>query len=150
MIGPEFPSLIGGLIGLGIVVWGAKKGVAMPKDVFTFGSQKEWNPDWTGTVSVEEGYVYKARMSQFKAWLPYMLIGLILILTRIPELGLRDLLSGVTLAFRNILGYEEVGGEIAILYLPGTIPFMLVAVLTIWIHGMNPSQVRAAWVDAIK
>jgi len=149
-VGPEFPSLVGGLIGLGIVVWGAKKGIAMPKDIFTFGPQKNWNPEWTGSVSVRDDHAYEARMSQFKAWLPYMLIGLILVLTRIPELGLKDWLAGVTITFSNILGYEAVSGSIAILYLPGTIPFILVAILTIGIHSMSPENVKTAWIDAIK
>jgi lactate permease len=89
-------------------------------------------------------------MSQFKAWSPYMLIGLILVLTRIDQLGLKSWLADVQINFRNILGYESVEGSIAILYLPGTIPFILVAVLTIFIHRMSPAQVRSAWIDAIR
>lgn len=149
-VGPEFPSLIGGLMGLGIVVWGAKKGIAVPKDVFTFGSQKTWDSEWSGTVTASEGSRFQASMSQFKAWSPYMLIGLILVLTRIDELGLKALLSAVTISFNNILGYEDVSGSIAILYLPGTIPFILVALLTIFIHQMKAEQVKSAWKDAIK
>ena len=148
-VGPEFPSLIGGLVGLGIVVWGAKRGIAVPEKNFTFGPQKDWDPAWTGAVSVREGHAYEAKMSQFRAWLPYMLIGLILVITRIPELGLKDWLAGITLTFSNILGYEEVAGSIAILYLPGTIPFMLVAILTIGLHRMRPETVKTAWTDAI-
>lgn len=150
LVGPEFPSLIGGLVGLGIVVWGAKKGLAVPEDIFTFGTQKDWDPEWTGSVSAKEGSRFEATMSQFKAWSPYMLIGLILVLTRIDQLGLKSWLAGITINFTNILGYEAVSGSIAVLYLPGTIPFMLVAILTIFIHQMNFHQVKSAWVDAIK
>lgn len=150
LVGPEFPSLIGGLLGLGIVVWGAKKGIAVPEDIFTFGTQKDWDPEWTGTVSAKEGSRFEATMSQFKAWSPYMLIGLILVLTRIDQLGLKSLLAGITINFQNILGYEAVSGSIAVLYLPGTIPFMLVAILTIFIHQMKFDQVKSAWTDAIK
>ncbi len=150
VLGPEFPSLVGGLIGLGLVTWGAKKGIALPPDTFTFGSQKDWLPDWIGSVTVEEGHQYKAHMSQFKAWLPYMLIGLILVLTRIPELGLQDMLLAVSIGWENILGYAEVSGSIDILYLPGTIPFILVAILCIGIYGMGSNQVYTAWRDAVK
>ncbi|GAB6058716.1 L-lactate permease [Desulfonatronum parangueonense] len=150
-LGPEFPSLIGGLVGLGVVVWGAKRGIAVPKDTWTFGSQKNWDPEWTGTVSTSaEGCKFEARMSQFKAWLPYVLIGIILVLTRINELGLKAWLSSQTIAWTGILGYESVSGSIAYLYLPGTIPFMLVAILTIFIHGMPGEKVKTAWVDSIK
>ena len=150
LVGPEFPALIGGLTGLGIVILGAKKGIAVPREVFTFGPQEKWEPEWTGEVRVPEGSRFEARMSQFKAWLPYMLIGVILVLTRIEELGLKGLLEGVTIDFQNILGYEAVEESIRILYLPGTIPFMLVAVLTVFIHRMNMTQVRSSLVDALK
>ena len=152
LVGPEFPSLIGGLVGLGIVIWGAKKGIALPSDgVFTFGSQKNWEPEWTGSVTAAaEGYKFEARMSQFRAWLPYVLIGLFLVLTRINELGLKALLAGQSISFKGILGYETVNAAIQYLYLPGTIPFMLVAIMTIWIHGMSGDKVKAAWVDSIK
>lgn len=148
-VGPEFPSLIGGLVGLGVVVWGAKKGIALPKDgVFTFGSQAKWDPEWTGSVKASEGCKFQARMSQFRAWLPYVLIGIILVLTRIPDLGLKGWLAAQKIAFNNILGYASVKASIDYLYLPGTIPFMLVAILTIWIHGMRGEKVKAAWKDS--
>lgn len=148
-VGPEFPSLIGGLVGLGVVVWGAKKGIAVPKDSFSFGPQSGWNPDWTGSVSVAEDCVFEAKMSQFKAWLPYILIGVILVITRIPELGLKGWLAGIKIPFNSILGYESVSNSIAILYLPGTIPFILVALLTVLIHGMPGGKVGLAWKESI-
>ncbi len=149
MVGPEFPSLIGGLVGLGIVVWGAKQGFCLPTDgVFTFGSQKDWDPEWTGSVSAGEGCAFKAHMSQFRAWLPYVLIGLFLVLTRIPELGLKGMLAGQAINFKDILGYAKVNASIQYLYLPGTIPFMLVAVMTIWLHNMKAEKVKAAWKDS--
>ena len=89
-------------------------------------------------------------MSQFRAWLPYVLIGLFLVLTRINELGLKALLAGQSISFKGILGYSSVNAAIQYLYLPGTIPFMLVAIMTIWIHGMPGDKVKAAWVDSIK
>lgn len=149
ILGPEFPSLIGGLVGLGIVVWGAKRGIAVPKDSWSFGPQSGWAADWVGSVRPEEDCQFKAHMSQFKAWLPYVLIGLILVVTRIPELGLKGLLAAQKIPFTNILGYEGVNAAIAYLYLPGTIPFMLVAILTIAIHGMNGQKTSAAWKESI-
>ena len=48
ILGPEFPAMIGGLIGLGIIVAGAKKGFCVPKDIWDFGPQKTWPAEWTG------------------------------------------------------------------------------------------------------
>ncbi len=147
-IGPEFPALIGGLVGLGLVVMGAKKGMFLPPDHWTFGDTKNWDPEWTGTISC--GCTdFKAHMSQFRAWLPYVLIGLILVATRIPQLGLKGLLTGIVIRFPDIFGYENVDNALQPFYLPGTIPFMLVALLTIAIHGMSGKQAFTAWKEAL-
>ncbi|WP_029895642.1 L-lactate permease [Desulfohalovibrio reitneri] len=149
-VGPEFPSLIGGLIGLGVVVWGARRGIAVPKDTWSFGPQSKWEEDWVGTVRPEEDCKFEAHMSQFRAWMPYVLIGIILVITRIPELGLKGFLAAQKIPFNNILGYESVNAAIAYLYLPGTIPFILVALLTVGIHGMKGGNVSRAWSDSFK
>ncbi|WP_320175027.1 L-lactate permease [Maridesulfovibrio sp.] len=148
-VGPEFPSLIGGLVGLGIAVFGAKNGFCVPEKTWDFGAPSTWDAEWTGSVSAENSGEFKAHMSQFKAWTPYILIGLILVITRIPELGLKGMLAGVAIPFKNILGFASVNNSIKVLYLPGTIPFALVAVLTIFIHGMPADKAATAWKEAI-
>ncbi len=47
------------------------------------------------------------------------------------------------------MGYEGVNGSIQYLYLPGTIPFVLVAILTIGIHGMSGDKTKKAWTESI-
>jgi lactate permease len=148
-VGPEFPSLIGGLVGLGVIITGAKAGFCIPKEPWNFGPHENWAPEWSGDVKYDGKAEFKPHMSQFKAWLPYMLIGLLLVVTRIPELGLKDFLSAQKLEFNTILGFESVTASIAYLYLPGTIPFMLVAILTIFIHGMSGEKASAAWSQSI-
>ncbi len=148
-VGPEFPALIGGLVGLGIVIIGARKGFCVPRDPWTFGDQDTWDPEWTGTIS-GGGREFTPHMSQLKAWSPYILIGLILVLTRIPQLGIKGILTGITIKFPHILGFENVNNALQPLYLPGTIPFILVALLTVLIHSMDMKSVRAAWIEAFK
>lgn len=149
-VGPEFPSLIGGLVGLGIIIAGARAGFCMPKDSWNFGPSENWEPEWVGSVKADANSEFKAHMSQFKAWLPYILIGLILVITRIPELGLKGMLAGVAIKFTHIFGFESVNASIKYLYLPGTIPFMLVALLTVVLHGMPGDKVKKAWGESIK
>ncbi len=149
LLGPEFPSLIGGLVGLGVLVAGTKKGFCVPKDVWTFGPQDTWEAEWTGTVQTSTKTEFTPHMSQFKAWLPYALIGLILVVTRINELGLKGWLASKSIPFKNILGFEGVNAAIQYLYLPGTIPFILVAILTIGIHSMSGDAVKRAWGTSI-
>ena len=148
LVGPEFPSLIGGLVGLGIIVAGAKAGFCVPKESWDFGPQSSWDAEWTGTIATSTNTEFKPHMSQFKAWLPYILIGAILVVTRIPELGLKGILAAQAIPFKDILGYAGVSASIQYLYLPGTIPFMLVALLTIMIHGMKGSAVKQAWTES--
>lgn len=149
LVGPEFPSLIGGLIGLGIIIYGAKKGFCIPSSNWDFGPKSSWEKDWTGSVEAEENIEFKAHMGIVKAWIPYVLIGLILVLTRIPELGLKSLLAGVSLSFNNLLGFESVDASIKYLYLPGTIPFVLVAILTVFIHKIPADKASMAWKESI-
>ena len=147
-VGPEFPALIGGLVGLGVVIVGAKKGIFLPKDIWSFGDSSTWEPEWTGAIRAGDAE-FQSQMSQFKAWLPYLLIGLILVVTRIPQLGLKGLLTGVSISFTNILGYEHINNSVQPLYLPGTIPFIFVALLTIGLHKMNGKAVASAWTEAL-
>ena len=148
LVGPEFPSMIGGLVGLGIIVAGAKAGFCMPKDSWDFGPQSTWDAEWTGTIATSTNTEFKPHMSQFKAWLPYILIGAILVVTRIPELGLKGFLAAQAIPFKDILGYTGVSASIQYLYLPGTVPFMLVAILTILLHGMKGEAVKQAWTES--
>ncbi|MDR1965717.1 MAG: L-lactate permease [Synergistaceae bacterium] len=148
-LGPEPPSLVGGLVGLGIVMYGAKHGFCVPKDVWTFGDVSKWENDWTGQIAYSEKGVLKPHMSQLMAWTPYILIGAILVLTRLDALPFKTWMNryGV-LAFSNILGYEMVSdNSIKLLYLPGTIPFMLIAVLTVVMHKVPGDKAARAWKD---
>ena len=78
----------------------------------------------------------------------YVLIGVILVLTRVNFLPLKALLNNINIEIPNILGYASVDYSIKPLYLPGTIPFMLVAIITIFLHGMNAEKVKKTWVDS--
>lgn len=155
--GPEIPSMMGGIIGLGVLVWLTKKGVCVPKDVWNFAPQKEWQDDWSGDIKATDVKEFRSHMSQIMAWLPYVLCGLILVVTRVPGFGLKPIINDpmFSFGFENILGEEGVKSSIAILNLPGTIPFILVAVITIFLHGMmKPSdagdkKVSRAWKTAI-
>ena len=150
LIGEEFPALVGGLIATGLVVTAAKKGFLLPEKVWDFGPHSTWEKEWTGSIATEENKEFKAHMSQFRAWLPYVLIGVILVLTRVNFLPLKALLNNINIEIPNILGYASVDYSIKPLYLPGTIPFMLVAIITIFLHGMNAEKVKKTWADSFR
>ncbi|MEX2531228.1 MAG: L-lactate permease [Gemmatimonadota bacterium] len=47
-LGPEFPSLVGGAVGLGIVTWAARRSFLLPDDHWDFASADFWPEDWFG------------------------------------------------------------------------------------------------------
>ncbi|MDR2371923.1 MAG: L-lactate permease, partial [Puniceicoccales bacterium] len=148
-VGPEIPSMAGGLIGLSVIMFGARYGLCTPKEVWTFGETSKWEKNWSGNITFNTNNELKPQMSQFMAWLPYILIGTILVLTRIDILPLKELFNrhGV-IFFDDIFGYKDVDeGSLKLLYLPGTVPFMLVSILTIFIHRMSPGNAAKAWIE---
>ncbi len=147
-LGPELPSLLGAFIGLGIIITAAKKGFLMPKDTWDFPAKEDWESNWKS--SEDTGDVGEAKMGLVKAWMPYVLIALILVVTRIPSLGLKGLLAAQTFNLNNVLGIDGLNYALKWAYLPGTIPFILVAIITNFMHGMSPAKVVESWKTTFK
>jgi lactate permease len=130
-------------------MYGAKHKFCLPKDVWTFGEVSRWEKDWTGQIAYSEKAELKPHMSQLMAWMPYILIGAVLVVTRLDSLPLKGWMNryGVV-AFNDILGYKGVSdNSIKLLYLPGTIPFVLIAILTILMHRIPGDKAARAWKD---
>ena len=145
LFGSEFPSLIGGLIGLGITMTGAKKKWFAPKQIWDFAERSEWEKEWVGDVEPGSTTI-KPRMSQLAAWTPYILIAILLVLTRLSFLPFKGwLTTWGKISFTKILGYETVNFSMTPLYLPGTIPFTLIAIVTIFLHKIPMAKVKIAW-----
>ncbi|WP_300670780.1 L-lactate permease [Desulfoluna sp.] len=147
LVGVEFPSLIGGLVSLGIVVTAAKKGLFMPEEIWDFGERASWDKDWVGEIEPGKSDL-KPHMSQVMAWMPYVLIAIILVLTRLSSLPFKGWVTSWVISFPHILGYESVNFATKLLYLPGTIPFMLVALITIGLHKIPAEKAIGAWKES--
>lgn len=147
--GPELPSMIGGLVGLGIIITGAKNGFCVPKgEPWTFGDPSKWEKTWTGTIAFDARTAYKPHMSQFMAWLPYIIIGIILMTSRNNFLPFKAFLTGNGVVnFTNILGFANVKESLSLLYIPGVFPFMVIALLTAVLHRMSAQKAAKAWLD---
>lgn len=149
-IGYEFASLLASLISIAITVIAAKKGFLTPKKVWDFGNPAQWDKEWLATTTVSP--VAESKMSLIKAWIPYLLIALILVITRIPQLGIKDLLSNgapFVLKINNILGFDNLDWFLKWAYLPGTF-FILVAIITNFIHKMSFEKVKESWKATFK
>jgi lactate permease len=142
LLGPEFPSLLGGLVGLALVVPVARRGWFAPDRAWDFPSKEKWPAAWLGTVEsdVAPG---RSTMSVWRAWIPYVLVGLLLVATRLDVLPLKQWLLDVKLEWGQILG-TDVTATLTPLYLPGTV-FMVVVLATFFIQRMNPAELKNAF-----
>ena len=147
-LGPEFPSIIGGLIGLGIVTTLIKLNMLIPKDTWDFPNASSWPKSWLGNFEISDNFLREEKINSFKAWLPYLLLAIILVLTRTFE-PLTILLKSINLKFSDILGEKGISGSFQLLYLPGGI-LILVSIITFFIHQMKIPQISNATKDSFK
>lgn len=149
LLGPEFPAIFGGAIGLGIVVFAAQKGFLVPQETWDFGPRSEWEERWMGSVDPDRLLAgeTETRMSNVRAWTPYALVAFFLLITRLPQLPLQEFLAGLTIEWNNIFGTGISDDSIQLFYLPGFM-FLLAIVATYFIHRMGRREIAASWKTA--
>ena len=134
-LGPEFPSLLGGLIGLAIVTSAARLGFLVPKQTWDFAPADKWPSEWLGTIEMKLDQLTAKPMSTLRAWLPYVLVGALLVASRVfPEVG--NALKAVVINFPDLLGETGISANFQPLYLPGGI-LVAVVIATFFLHGMK-------------
>lgn len=150
-VGYEFASLLASLFSILATVIAAKTGFLCPKKQWDFGPREDWNPDWKANHRIAPPT--ESSMSLIKAWLPYLIIALLLVLTRIPQIGLKGILNDVNSPFvisaQNLFGFDSLDFTLKWAYVPGT-AFILVALITHFMHNMNRSQIATAWKETAK
>lgn len=148
LLGPEFPSLIGALVGLAVVIPAAQNRFLLPKDeTWDFEPDSQWDPSWSGFIEVKLESPPK-KISLWQAWLPYLMIACLLVISRIPALGIGDLLKSVTIPFNenalnNLFDSTVKITNLQPLYLPGTI-FIVTCIFTAVLHRMSPAAIGRA------
>ncbi|MGV6989407.1 L-lactate permease [Testudinibacter sp. P80/BLE/0925] len=147
----EFPSLVGGAVGLLISILLANKGIGLAK-----GEQHDMqDPVSAATV--------------FKAMLPTMMLIVILIVTRIHQLGIKALLNDATtwfsvslghfgqfevsraliLSLKNILG-QGVSDSYKTLYVPSLIPFIVTVFISLFLFKVKASDSKLIFSSTFK
>jgi lactate permease len=150
-LGPEFPSLLGAPVGLAITVWVARRGWLLPKDKWDFPGRASWQEDWVSGIEEELSDVPEGRgISTAMAWAPYAILGVLLVLTRLPSLPLQAWLRApaVTIPWRDILG-SGIDASTTPLYLPGFV-LIVVVFITKFLHGMERGQLGQAMASSTK
>ena len=145
-LGPEFPSIIGGLVGLGCALLAIKKNYLMPKKIWRF---KNDAPQLLSHKPSQQQLLL--------AWAPYFAVATLLVLSRIEALPLKALLKQVTINTGPILG-SNIQTSFEPLYSPAMI-FIVVAIITQLIaKQIKPSlhrktiepDLQTPWLNALK
>jgi lactate permease len=152
LFGPELPSVVGGLIGMPLVIAAARAGFLVPRTVWDFPQAEDqaWDKSCGSSIDATIACSGEKRMSLSIAWLPYLLIAALLVATRLPFVGLQPLLRSWEFTWSTILGQSGINYSVEPLYIPGLIPFLPVALLTVLFHRMKRSEVAAAWRTTVK
>ncbi|MFC6718234.1 L-lactate permease [Natrialbaceae archaeon GCM10025810] len=159
----EFPSLIGSMVGGAVVVGVLRAGYLLPDTEWDFPPQEEWPDHWVGTIEPGEngtgsgdpgrpavadgGVVRGSEMSLLRAWSPYVLLVVLLVVTRaVDPISTFINEPSFIVEWSSILG-TGLGNDIAWMNSPG---FWLVvsALVAIPILRMDGAQVSAAWREA--
>ncbi|GGK73418.1 L-lactate permease [Haloarcula sebkhae] len=170
-LGPTFPALLGAMVGLLVVTTTLRAGYFLPDEEWDFGPQAQWPDHWIGSIepgegvgttsgSSREGTVaadggtatfedsHSQDMSLGMAWLPYLLVAALLVVTRVVSPIQEFLSTNGVLLWNNILGTPFSEG-VELFYLPGSL-FVLVAVITYALHGMSTDEIKASWSEALR
>ncbi|MAQ67824.1 MAG: lactate permease [Gammaproteobacteria bacterium] len=154
-LGPEFPSMFGGMIGLAIVVTAAKNGFLMPDetDNWDFDAKENWEDEWSGSMQASDSAsADKNSMGLIRAWSPYLFVAGLLVLTRLRAVNMEAFLRSdhplITWSWTEIFG-SDISASFQPLWSPGTI-FIIVSLITILVHGLKSSDYKIAFTSSLK
>lgn len=155
----EFPSLLGGLIGLVISVVLARRGIGLAREPE---ADPQAVPQSVGAAAAPA----PGTGSLIKAMFPLWGTVLVLIVTRIPDLGLKGLLTAsepvvavslgtlgeISLSTALVIKLTSIFGtdatwSFAALYIPAFIPFFLVAGVSLLLFRAGAGTGRAVWTE---
>lgn len=151
-LGPEFPSVLGALIGLAITCCAAHFHILTPKPagIAAVGSialsnqAKQSQVVQTQSAEVQSEHIAMPKpIALWQAWLPYVAVALLLVLTRVSALPVKAWLQGINWQWQSIFG-TELTVSVAPFYLPGSV-FMLVALVAAFAFRLSRAQLGNAF-----
>lgn len=147
LLGPEFPSLFGSLIGLAIVVTAARKGFLLPKEPWDFPEKQQWPTFWIGELDTElEKEKCNPPSSLLKAWAPYFSVAILLLLSRMTNLPFKQWLNSFEISYTNIFD-TPISAASAPFYLPGTI-LLFVGAITVFLYKMKWPDIKTSLLES--
>ncbi|AWL11876.1 L-lactate permease [Saliniradius amylolyticus] len=138
-LGPEFPSILGALIGLGLMITLAKLSWLVPRTPWYF---SEEDRQQVHKAMLKLAQPQPVTMSLCRAWSAYLLVATLLVLTRLEFLPLKSWLNAAVLSWQSILN-TSISITITPLYLPGSL-FIISALVSIrWQQGRRHHLTQA-------
>ncbi|MCO8244853.1 L-lactate permease [Haladaptatus sp. AB643] len=172
-LGPEFPALLGSMVAMVLTIGALKAGYFHPDDDWEFAPRDTWPSHWVGgiepgesvgqggQIAADGGTVTSSNtaladddgMSIWMAWLPYGLLAVLLVLTRVWAPLTDFLQSTLVLQWNNILG-TGLDNSISVLYLPGAV-FVFVHFTAVLLHrlgnlGRIPTDIKNSWAETFE
>lgn len=149
LVDDEFPSVAGGLVGLILTVWLARRRIGLARE---------------DEAAVEDTGEAPPTREVVKALFPLWATVIVLLVTRIPALGLRDLLTAaaqswdlplgsfgtfsispaLVLNLRGIFG-TDIDWTHQLLYVPSLIPFVLISIVSWRVLAAPAGTARKVW-----
>lgn len=135
LAGHAFPSILGAMIGLLISVTAASKGFLIPKHVWRFPNDLPMGKE--AVFDVDQ----RRAMPVWKGWMPYLCVGLFLLVSRVAAFGLKPLFQSLEVGWTGLFGVESCSYTFQPLWNPGILPFALFAVLLGLFSGIGAKDV---------
>ena len=133
--GPEFPSVIGALVGMAIVIPVAKKGWLLPATPWNDFAENDAKDDKEDKAVAAE----PVKFSQIAAWSPYIIMAALLVLSRVVA-PFKVWLNSFNISWTGLMG-TELKASFATFYAPG-IFFVLVCILGFFLFKMKPKAIK--------
>lgn len=141
ILGPEFPSLVGALVGLAVVTFAAKRRWLLPRDTWDFDAAETWPEHWKTELKLVE-HEGPQPIPVWLAWMPYVVVAGLLVITRWPGWPIGGWLKIPTIQWTAVFG-TEVTAKTSPFYLPSTMLGAAV-IVTFLAHRMSGPAIRRA------
>ncbi len=148
-LGPEFPSLLGSMTGMIVVVTAVRAGWFLPGDgTWSFPAEPDWLDDWSaGNLPHSETAALSTtqRQSLLIACLPYALLAGVLLLSRLPQLPIASWLRDPSVTIRVDRLFDTTASIKHTLLASPAAAFLVVCLLTWGIQRMSVQQMATAF-----
>ena len=143
--GPELPTLLGASIGLAVTLLAVRFKFLVPKTKWRFAEKYI-----AARAALPSEEAEPSPVPLWRAWTPYALIILVLLVTRLHVFRIYPILKNISFDIPLLGGDHPVVFRCAWLTNPGILPFILVALFSIFLFGLRRNETAEIWKTALR